>query len=321
MTASAVDLLVSDYLERLTRASYGLPEDRRVELLEEISEHIDSARAAGAAADEAAVRTLLDRLGEPEEIVASARDDEPDQLGAGFAPARGHPPVGSAWAASPVVTESVRPSTTLETWAVVMLTLGSFVPVVGWLVGVVLLWLSRRWRWWEKLLGTLVVPFGPGLAFILGSFVTTSESCASFRRQTPGGTFTRGPLVCSRSGPPSWVAPVVVLVVVVAPLVVGALLLVVARARSRREPDVTRPIAVPLKPGESPWGGTEIAAVVALGAGAFVVPVIGPLVGLALAWSSSRWSEREKTIATAIAVVPGLVPIAGFGLLLLAAGG
>lgn len=84
MTASPVDLLVSDYLERLTRASYGLPEDRRVELLEEISEHIDSARAAGAAADEAAVCTLLDRLGEPEEIAASARDDESVLIGAGL---------------------------------------------------------------------------------------------------------------------------------------------------------------------------------------------------------------------------------------------
>jgi hypothetical protein len=57
----------------------------------------------------------------------------------------------------------------LEIWAVVMLTLGSLIPVFGWAVGVVLLWSSGRWRRSEKLLGTLVVPGGPGLALVLGA--------------------------------------------------------------------------------------------------------------------------------------------------------
>jgi hypothetical protein len=45
--------------------------------------------------------------------------------------------------------------------AVVGLVVGSLVlPVVGWLVGLVLLWRSRSWTTLEKLLGTLVWPGG-----------------------------------------------------------------------------------------------------------------------------------------------------------------
>lgn len=41
-------------------------------MVEAITEQLQAARASGAAADEAAGRTLLDRLGEPAEIVATA---------------------------------------------------------------------------------------------------------------------------------------------------------------------------------------------------------------------------------------------------------
>ena len=57
----------------------------------------------------------------------------------------------------------------LEIGAVVMLTVGSLIPVLGWAVGVVLLWSSGRWRPSEKLLGTLIVPGGPGMALLLGA--------------------------------------------------------------------------------------------------------------------------------------------------------
>ena len=50
-----------------------------------------------------------------------------------------------------------------------MLTVGSLIPVLGWAVGVVLLWSSGRWRPSEKLLGTLIVPGGPGMALLLGA--------------------------------------------------------------------------------------------------------------------------------------------------------
>jgi hypothetical protein len=57
----------------------------------------------------------------------------------------------------------------LEIVAVLMLTVGSLIPVLGWAVGVILLWSSGRWRPSEKLLGTLIVPGGPGMALLLGA--------------------------------------------------------------------------------------------------------------------------------------------------------
>jgi hypothetical protein len=57
----------------------------------------------------------------------------------------------------------------LEIVAVLMLTVGSLIPVLGWAVGVILLWSSGRWRPSEKLLGTLIIPGGPGMALLLGA--------------------------------------------------------------------------------------------------------------------------------------------------------
>jgi hypothetical protein len=72
-----------------------------------------------------------------------------------------------------------------EELALIFLTVGSFVPVVGWLVGVVLLWTSRRWTTGEKLAGTLLVPRGPGaVALVAGAFALTASSvwrCAGVR--------------------------------------------------------------------------------------------------------------------------------------------
>lgn len=51
----------------------------------------------------------------------------------------------------------------------------------------------------------------------------------------------------------------------------------------------------------SRWGPIEILAVLFLLVGGFVIPIIGPLVGLVLAWFSSQWTRREKVIATVIA--------------------
>jgi hypothetical protein len=44
----------------------------------------------------------------------------------------------------------------LEIAAKILLPVGGFLLLVGWLAGCVLLWVSPRWRWTDKLLGTLV---------------------------------------------------------------------------------------------------------------------------------------------------------------------
>ena len=42
-----------------------------------------------------------------------------------------------------------------------------------------------------------------------------------------------------------------------------------------------------------------------------MVPIIGPLIGLIFAWSSTEWTTRKKVIATAIALFLAVVPILG----------
>ena len=79
MTATKTDELVRDYLHRLEITLRPLPASRRDQLVSEITEHIEQGRAGAEGESEAAVRELLDRLGEPEDIAAAALNDEPTE--------------------------------------------------------------------------------------------------------------------------------------------------------------------------------------------------------------------------------------------------
>jgi uncharacterized membrane protein len=57
----------------------------------------------------------------------------------------------------------------------------------------------------------------------------------------------------------------------------------------------------------SPWGMVEIVAVLGLTVGTFVIPILGPVVGLCFAWASTRWTRREKAVATILTLLPALV--------------
>ncbi|HXG44972.1 MAG TPA: hypothetical protein VNJ71_09480 [Gemmatimonadales bacterium] len=141
MTATR-DRLVEEYLRRLDRALRDLPRDRRREIVQEIEEHIDQALSELGSPSEAEVRGLIDRMGDPEDIAAEARaslDLRPRRAGG------------------------------LEIAALVLLAVGGLiVPFLGWVVGVVLLWVSPAWTWWEKLVGTLFTPGGLSAAFAVG---------------------------------------------------------------------------------------------------------------------------------------------------------
>lgn len=186
---------VAAYLARLDAVAAHLPADRRSELRADLVEHLADALPAGA--DDAAVRAALERLGPPEEIVHA------EQPGTPKAPA---PAGGGA---------------TREALAVLMLTVGSFVPLVGWLVGAVLLWRSPRWTDGEKTVGTLVVPGGPFAALLLG--LVPTETCS---RSGPGGSEEYSGWSCPWRGPSSLDYALLGLrvVLVVAPFVVGAVL-------------------------------------------------------------------------------------------------
>ena len=94
------DPLVHDCLTRLEDAARTLPPGHRMELLHDITGHLSAAQDA--ATDELALRTALDRLGEPEEVVAAyaehrTDDLSPDTAGSGHAPrSSAAPPRGRA---------------------------------------------------------------------------------------------------------------------------------------------------------------------------------------------------------------------------------
>lgn len=155
---NSTDQLVASYLKRLDKELGDLPRARRRELVEEISEHIDEARSGLDGQSEAEVRNLLDRLGDPADIAAEARERfgvQPKKSGAG------------------------------EVAALILLPIGGLVvPLLGWVVGVVLLWVSDVWSRREKLIGTFVVPGGLALPVYLFLFsaqfaVSGGESCVS----------------------------------------------------------------------------------------------------------------------------------------------
>jgi len=191
--ASKADRLVADYLKRLDAELRDLPRARRRELHQEISEHIADARA-DLEEDESSVRGLLDRLGDPEEIAAEARERFGVQ----------------------------RKSGNIDVLALILLLIGGVVlPLIGWLVGVVLLWTSGVWTQRETLIGTLVVPGGLALPFFLMTFSMTSGACSSLNG---------GDVVCS--GGPS-LARQVLTILLVAFLVIAPIVTTIFLARRR----------------------------------------------------------------------------------------
>jgi hypothetical protein len=235
MTMAIEPNVINDYLDRLDRAAQVLAPDRRIELLSEIREHIEDARVAEGGDGEAATRSVLERLGAPEEIVAAA--------GEGSQPWRGSMPFG--YGGSP---PRPRRSLALEIWAVVMLTVGSIVlPVIGWLVGVALMWSSDRWRLREKLLATLVVPGGlgaVGLALTVGTSVsscfqatTVTQVGRAQQLPTSTGTCEQGSSWTDALVPAGWV------IAALAALIVPLMLIRLARLRAERENDVSLPQA------------------------------------------------------------------------------
>jgi hypothetical protein len=185
-----IDSTVRDYLRRLEdTAARSLTGRRRTELVAEVREHIDVARADLGPGDEAGIREVLDRLGDPEDIVAAEAGPAP--------PARG---------------------TGREVAAVVLLLFGGFVFLVGWLAGVLLLWTSDRWRLSDRLLGTFVLPGGLLAPLLLG--LVPGEGCVSV---------DGGPETCTGFSFPLWLGLPIAVLLVVAPVAVGVHLLNRAR--------------------------------------------------------------------------------------------
>src|SRR5215813_13026322 len=71
-----LDQLIDDYLGAVSYACRDLPASRRTDLVSDLREHIAAARAVLYQPTEAAIRTILDRLGDPTTIATEALASE-----------------------------------------------------------------------------------------------------------------------------------------------------------------------------------------------------------------------------------------------------
>jgi uncharacterized membrane protein YphA (DoxX/SURF4 family) len=193
MTTGA-DALILRYLQDLESQLQDLPAGRRRELLDEVGEHIAAARADLDPETEAGVRTLLERLGDPADIAAEARERS------GVPPPRSRVP--TPW---------------LEIVAVVALV----VPFLGWLLGVVLVWVSRIWTIGDKLVGTFA-----GLSWVLAGLGVVMAPLA---RSGSGSPLGSPPVDLAAEGP-----ELLAVLLVVAPFVLPFVAAVYLGLRLRR---------------------------------------------------------------------------------------
>jgi hypothetical protein len=187
MTTDTLHPVAAEYLKRLRRAGRGLPPGRLRELLAEIEGHLSE--AIDPSASDAEALTVLDRLGEPEAIIAAEtpQADEPPER-------RGR----KEWA------------------AIILLLFGGFIVVIGWFVGLVLLWSSRAWTTRDKWIGTLVIPGGLATGVWIGLIAIsapTKQLCRSFAGGVPHCTSAAG-----QSTLPGILGVAVFVVLVLAPI-------------------------------------------------------------------------------------------------------
>jgi uncharacterized membrane protein len=143
MTAPHADQLIAGYLARLRVAATDPPSSARDELIEDMRAHITEARAREAEETDATILNILDRLGEPDAVVAEAGSRR-DVFGSSQ-------PSGQA--------EPYRPGI-LEIAALVLL------PFV-WIIAVILVSMSPAWKTRDKVVGTIFSLGGyPGILII-----------------------------------------------------------------------------------------------------------------------------------------------------------
>ncbi|MFP5352392.1 MAG: DUF1700 domain-containing protein [Actinomycetota bacterium] len=178
------------YLKELDRALAGLPDARRREIVGEIQSHIEEAVPPGAT--DADVRNALGDLGDPDFIAADAFER--------FGITR--PKAGA-----------------LEGFAIALLLVGGvLLPILGWIIGVVLLWVSRAWTLRDKLIGTLVVPGGLALAFYFGLFATGGSSSCTTQVEETGGIGTPVTICSGETVGPGFLWTMLLVVLIVAPI-------------------------------------------------------------------------------------------------------
>jgi hypothetical protein len=130
-------------------------------------------------------------------------------------------------------TKGPRMRTMTDLVTIGLLLLGGFAFLIGWVVGVVLLWRSRTWPTWEKVLGTLIVPGGLSLPVLIALFVPAGYTCSGH-----GGSSMPAVVTCE-GGVPVGAGISLIMVLTLAQLVASGVLLLAARGEGMRGPAST----------------------------------------------------------------------------------
>jgi uncharacterized membrane protein len=152
--------LIERYLREVDEALGDLPPTQRREILDDLQSHIHDALAAVPEPDEATLRSILDRLGTPDELAREARE----RLGI----------VGS-----PPEPDTRRRPGIVETIAVVT-------TAIVWPLGLLLVWLSGSWRTRDKVIATASPVFGFAFAMLMLIPVSFAVVTGSATPVTPG---------------------------------------------------------------------------------------------------------------------------------------
>jgi hypothetical protein len=124
---------IDSYLKELRRELRGLPRRRRRRFLKEMQSRIAHARSSLGSDSEPEIRRMLERFGHPADVAAEAHD----------------------FAARPIRRSALEDGALMLVSPLVIL-VGLFISpalLVGWVVGAIMLCLSRAWTGGEKLIG------------------------------------------------------------------------------------------------------------------------------------------------------------------------
>lgn len=173
---------VRAYLDELDHELRHMPRAQRQEIVRDVSQHIDAAIEDLGEPSEAGVEMVLDGLGTPYDIARAAYEELPP--------------------------EKPRIRAREITTVILLLVGGLLVPLIGWVVGVVLLWTSNAWRTRDKWIGTLLFPgglLGGLILFGLSLLAVSSSQCSSI----PSGVAAEEVTGCTSSGGLDWPRAVV----------------------------------------------------------------------------------------------------------------
>lgn len=176
MTHDIEEVQIRGYLAALEARLAHLPADQSEEILFSVREHIAQAMERGGQS----TGEVLACLGSPDEIAGGMAE----------APVRG--PVQQL--PPPAPAQRYQSSTLWVVASCILLPFGGYLAGIGWLFGVAGLWMGTRWKTWEKIVGTVLLPLGvlgaQILAFlpIWGPLIITST-------QDSSGNALQGPLI------------------------------------------------------------------------------------------------------------------------------